>query len=205
MKKLIPFLTFLLASMTWAATAPAPFTVNFEGVQFSVVEQSPHLNSTQLQVFGVFEYQKDENFSGADVEVDEVLHGVIQEIRKNPSHLFEGRLGETLLLQPSDSKVVPKRILVMGLGDASKFRPEEMSQVGATGVREACRLGLSEFAHASDVQDGGVHTPAGPVAESVLKGMIQALRLQKFLTEKGMAEVCPLKKIVLLAGPKFFN
>jgi hypothetical protein len=209
MKKIFFTLGFAVA-LSWysnsrAAAAPTPFTVNFEGVQFSVVEQSPHLNSTPLQVFGVFEYKKGEDFSGADVEMDELLHGVIQEIRKSFEHGFQARLGETLLLQPSDSKIVPKRVLVMGLGDSSKFKAEEMNQVGATGVREACRLGLTEFAHASDVQDGGVHTPAGPVAENVLNGMIQALRLQRFLAEKGMIEACPLKKITLLAGPKFFK
>jgi hypothetical protein len=201
MKKIFLFLGIFLATAANAA-------INFEGVEFDVIEQAPHLNSTPLQVFGVFEYKKGEDFSGADVEMDEGLRGVIQDMRKSSAldHRFDGRLGETLLLlPPANSKVVPKRVLVMGLGDPGKFTAEEMNQVGATGVREACRLGLTEFSHASDVQDGGVHTPAGPVAENVLTGMIQALRLQKFLASKGMSEACPLKKITLLAGPKYFK
>jgi len=196
-------LSVVLATPLAAQAADAPFTVSFEGTQFSIVEQAPHLNETPLQVFGVFEYKKDDVFSGADVEMDEGLHGLIQDIRK--SHKFQGRLAETVLLKPTNSTVLPKQVLVMGLGDRKGFKATDMNQVGATDIGVVCRAGLTEFAHASDVQDGGGKADAGVVAEHVLTGMIQAMRLQKYLSDKGMADTCKVSKIVYLAGPKFFK
>jgi hypothetical protein len=188
-----------------AFAADAPFVVNFEGIQFDIVEQAPHLQKTPLQVFGVAEYKKGDIFSNADPEMDEALNGIVQDLRK--SHRFEGRLAENILLTPTNSTVAAKRVLVMGLGDPSKFKAQDMDLVGSTDIREACRLGLSEFTHASDVQDAGLGTvaPAGKVAESVLSGMIKAIRLQQYLASKGMAEPCGLKHITYLAGPKFFK
>jgi cytosol aminopeptidase family protein len=208
MKPIVILAAGLLCAAASAAAAAsagqAPFPVVFEGVRFDIVEQAPHLQDTPLQVFGVVEYKTGDGFTGADVEMDEALHGLIQDLRKN--HRFEARLGENILLTPTNSTVVAKRVLVMGLGDPSAFKAQFMDQLGATDIREVCRMGLSEFTHASDVQDAGlVQISAGLVAEHVFTGMIKALRLQQYLASKGMAEPCPIKHISYLAGPKYFR
>jgi hypothetical protein len=203
MYKTLAVSVFLFLSAATGHATDQPFNTNFDGIQFSIVEQAPHLNPVGLQTFGIFAYGPSDVFSGADIEMDAGLHGVVQDMRKN--HRFEAKLGETILLKPNDTAIVPKQVLVMGLGDRTKLKVSDMKQIGATAIREACRLNMTEFGFAPDVQDGGGHLPPEKVTENVVTGMIQAIRLQKYLADKKMAEPCPVNRVILLAGPKFFE
>lgn len=185
---------------------PAPkHTVSIDGIEVDIVEQAPHLMVAPMQVFGAFKYEKkNDGFSGADVEMDEGFKGEIQSLRKN--HGF-GHLAESILLTPPlGGAVVPQKVLFMGLGDIKKFKPEDMKQVGAADVRTACGLGLGEFSHASDVQDGGMTKfNAGIIAEQVVTGIIGEIRTEKALADKGLIKPCNIKKISYLAGPKYLQ
>src|SRR5215510_15570455 len=66
------------------------------GPGVNVVVQSPPDMDAPLQIMCFFEYRDGESFTGANVEADQKLHGLILELRK--SGKFTGRSLETLLI-----------------------------------------------------------------------------------------------------------
>jgi hypothetical protein len=78
-----------------------------------------------------------------------------------------------------------------------------MRLVGAVGMREALRLGVSEYSHASDLKDAGVDSPTKNVAVATVSGALEALRTQRYLAGKGASPVPEVRTLTLLAGPSF--
>lgn len=184
-------------------------TVN--GVAIEGLVQGPTAAVAALQVACVFEYTEGDIFNppalpeplNGMVHLDEALHGLITELRK--SGKFAGHALETLLITPPGGTTKAPQILLIGLGDRSKFTPELMVSVGSVALREAVRLGASDFAFASDIKDAGIDSPTALVASNVTRGIIEAYRTQLFLQGKKYAKGKPLHKVILLAGPAFFN
>jgi hypothetical protein len=182
-----------------------------DGIDIEVMAQSPSAERTPLQVACVFEYTDNDIFNppalpaeaNGIVHVDKGLNGIITELRK--SGKFTGHAFETLLIDVPNGTIAPKKLLLIGLGDRQKFDPEMMKTVGAIGMREALRLGVDSYAHASDLKDGGIDSPTALIAQNVLKGAIDAYRTQVYLKNKNMAAFKPITKITLLAGPPFYQ
>jgi hypothetical protein len=137
------------------------------------------------------------------VHIDHQLNGLITELRK--SGQFEGRALETLLLTPPKGTIPAKKLLLIGLGDKTSFKPDLMISVGRTGMREALRLGVRSYAHASDLKDAGVDSPTALVASNVIKGAMEAYQTEMFLSEKNYTSFKQITKITLLAGPAFYT
>jgi hypothetical protein len=202
------------ASATKALPKVGTSTVvgKFLDVAVEVTVQSPSSEPTPLQIACVFEYQEGDIFTSPPalpaalngmVHVDQQLHGLITELRK--SGRFVGHALETLLIIPPEGTIAAQKLLLIGLGDRSKFTPDLMVDVGRVGMREALRLGVPSYAHASDLKDGGVDPPTALVAANVVKGAYDAYRTELFLKEKKATTFHPLTKFALLAGPAFFE
>jgi hypothetical protein len=71
-------------------------------------------------------------------------------------------------------------------------------------MREALRLGVTSYSHASDLKDGGIESPTAEVADGVITGALDALAAQRYLSEKGASPAPSVGKLTLLAGPAFF-
>lgn len=184
---------------------------NIDGINIEAMVQSPSAENTPLQVACVFEYTENDIYTppalplaaNGMVHLDKGLNGIITALRK--SGQFTGHAFETLLIDVPNGTITPKKLLLIGLGDRSKFDPEMMKTVGMIGMREALRLGVDSYAHASDLKDGGVDSPTAIVAQNVLKGAISAYRTQQDLKSKNMSAFKPMKKITLLAGQPFYQ
>jgi leucyl aminopeptidase len=183
-----------------------------DGVSIEGMVKGPSTEITPLQVACVFEYTEGDIFKSPPalpatengmVHLDEALNGIITAIRK--SGKFTGHAFETLLITPPTGAISAKQLLLIGLGDRSKFTPELMIAIGGVAMREALRLGVSSFAFASDLKDGGIDSPTSLVAESVIRGAFDAYRTQAYLKSKKMADFKPLTKLTLLAGAAFFT
>lgn len=183
-----------------------------DGVDIEVVVQSPSAQETPLQVVCLFEYMEGDIFnsppalpkeSNGMVHVDEALHGLITELRK--TNKFEGKLLETLLIVPAANTISAKKLLLIGLGNRNNFQPEIMRLIGITGMREALRLGVTNYSHASDVKDAGISSPTGEVAGYVIQGAIEAYRTQKYLKGQNASDAPSVTKISILSGPDFFE
>jgi hypothetical protein len=182
-----------------------------DGIAIEVMVQSPSAEKTPLQVACVFEYTENDIFAppalpaaaNGMVHLDKGLSGIITELRK--SGRFAGHAFETLLIDVPSGTIAAQKLLLVGLGDRKKFTPEIMTTVGAIGMREALRLGVSSYAHGSDLKDAGVDSPTALISSNVLKGAIAAYHAQQYLKSKGMAKFKPIKKITLSAGPPFYE
>ncbi len=182
------------------------------GVEIETVVQSPSAQETPLQIICIFEYSEGDIYNSplalpkelnGLVHVDQALKGLITDLRKTKQ--FKGKLLETLLITTPANSATPKKILLIGLGSRDNFKPEIMRLVGITGMREALRLGVKSYAHASDLKDAGIDSPTAEVAGNVVQGALEAYRTQSYLKEKQASEPLTVTKIMLLAGPAYFE
>ena len=181
-----------------------------EGLEVRVQVQGPAAAMTPLQVACVFEYVAGDittppalpAAANGMVHLDEALHGLVTELRK--SGRFSGHALETLLVTPPKGTIGAERLLLIGLGDRKTFSPALLARVGAVGMREALRLGVTAYAHASDIKDAGVDSPTGATASAVIGGALDALAAQRWLADKGMSPRPSVTALTLLAGPAFF-
>ncbi|MBE8728224.1 peptidase M17 [Flavobacterium sp. KB82] len=182
-----------------------------DGVAVNGLVQGPSAAEADLQVACVFEYTEGDIFNppalpanlNGMVHLDEAFKGLITELRKNGK--FTGHALETLLITPPKGTLASKKLLLIGLGDRSKFTPDLMISVGSVAMREALRLGVSNFSFASDIKDAGIDSPTALVATNVVLGSFEAYRTQAYLKEKKLSDHKPLTKIILLAGPAFYT
>ena len=215
----VAFFVLIFASVDIAHTSktlPAVGTketvARVGGIEIEVIVQSPAAQVTPLQIVCLFEYTEGDIFSSPPalpkelngmLHVDEALHGLITDLRK--TNKFEGRALETLLISPPPKTIPAEKLLIIGLGNRNDFKPEIMRMVGVIGMREALRLGVSSYSHASDLKDAGISSPTAAVAGYVVEGAIIALRTQQYLKEKNASGALMVTKVSLLSGPAFFD
>ena len=216
MKKiLLSFVAGLLSMMINAqSTTPVGTSKNWGSVdEISMIGlvQGPSSADAQLQVACVFEYTENDihspqalpaNLNGL-VHLDDALKGELTKIRQ--SGQFQGHALETILITPPAGSLSSKKLLLIGLGDRNKFTPEQMISVGEVAAREAMRLGVTNFAFASDLKDAGIDSPTALIAGNVVKGIVLANRSETYLKDHKLSKSKKLKKVYLLAGPSFFE
>lgn len=181
-----------------------------DGIAIEGKVQSPSGQDTPLQIICIFEYEEGDLTSpnalppaaNGLLHVDEALKGLITDLRK--SGKFLGHRLETMLLTPPAGSMPAQKLLLIGLGNRKDFNPDVMTDIGRVGMREALRLGVSSYSHASDLKDGGIDSPTGIVAVNVVKGALEAYETEQYLTSKKVATHKPLTKVTLLAGQAFF-
>ncbi|WP_460836754.1 M17 family peptidase N-terminal domain-containing protein, partial [Massilia agri] len=133
-----------------------------DGVAINGLVQGPSAAKADLQVACVFEYTEGDIFNppalpanlNGMVHLDDALKGIITELRKTGK--FTGHSLETLLITPPKGTLASRQLLLIGLGDRNKFTPDLMISVGSTAMREALRLGVSDYSFASDIKDAGI-------------------------------------------------
>jgi len=210
------FYLLFAGATTFAQTTTALGTAKVwgtvDGIAIEGVVQGPSAQVSDLQVACVFEYTEGDIFNSPPalppafnglVHLDHDMKGLLTELRK--SGKFLGHANETLLITPPKGTIGGKRLLLIGLGDRNKFTPELMIGVGSVAMREALKLGVTNFSFASDLKDAGIDSPTALVAGNVVKGIFQAYRVQVWLKDRKMASITPISKVILLAGPAFFT
>lgn len=216
----LAFSTLIFAqTTTTTATASVKTTAigtsknwgSVDGISMIGLVQGPSSADAQLQVACVFEYTDNDihsaqalpaNLNGL-VHLDEALKGEFTKIRQ--SGQFKGHSLETLLITPPAGSMSAKKLLLIGLGNRNNFTPELMTSVAEVATREALRLGVTNFAFASDLKDAGIDSPTALVAGNVVKGIVLANRSEIYLREHNLSKTKKLEKVYLLAGPSFFE
>lgn len=216
----ISFSSFLLLIATSALAqdaAPKLAAVNtiavlakVDGISIEGKVQSPSAQPTPLQVVCIFEYEEGDLTSpqalpaaaNGLLHVDQALNGLITDLRK--SGRFLGHHLETMLITPPKGSMPAQKLLLIGLGSRATFNPDVMTDIGRVGMREALRLGVSSYSHASDLKDGGLDSPTGTVAVNVVKGLLDAYETEQYLAGKKVTTHKPMIKVTLLAGQAFF-
>ncbi|HEY1768893.1 MAG TPA: M17 family peptidase N-terminal domain-containing protein [Chthoniobacterales bacterium] len=211
----LAFLYLAFSSTAAGQLAPAGTSKvwgSVDNVSVVGLVQGPATAPTALQIACVFEYTEGDIYHSPPalpakvngmVHLDGALKGLITELRKTGK--FAGHANETLVITPPPGAIAARRLLLIGLGDRRAFKPESMTSIGSVALREALRLGVNDFAFASDLKDAGIDSPTALVAGDVVRGIFQAYRTEEYLATKGLASYSPLRKVTLLAGPAYFN
>jgi len=144
-----------------AATATTPVGTTqiwgkVDGVEVEGLVQGPSAAVAPLQIACVFEYTEGDIYNSPPalpvtlngmVHLDKALNGLITDLRK--SGKFAGHAYETLLITPPAGTLAAKQLLLIGLGDRTKFNAGLMTGVGKIAMRESLMLGVTTFSFAS--------------------------------------------------------
>ncbi|MBN2378877.1 leucyl aminopeptidase [candidate division WOR-3 bacterium] len=144
------------------------------------VKQSDVTNfTTPLLVVNLFKDVKVPG--GATGAVDKAIGGEISKALEAGE--MHGKLGETLLFRTED-KIPAERVLVIGLGEPSKFGPEEIRRASASAVWAAERLGIKQMAtivHGAGI--GGIN-PQVAAEATTLGSLLASYRFDKYKSDK---------------------
>jgi hypothetical protein len=173
-----------------------------DGLSEIVRMQGPYDADVPLQVVCYFKRtsDSDKRTTGAPAELDKRHGGLIGSLRTRGE--FAGDELETILFDVPEGTIKPKRLLLIGLGDAASLSLERMERVGRVALREAVKLGATKVAFAPPIRDQGNATlGTGAVAREVTRGMLLAYDTEKRLQKQGFAKAYTLEEWVMEAGP----
>jgi hypothetical protein len=176
------------------------------GLTIKVRIEGPYTADTPLQVVCYFKYSPEgaKRMSGAPVELDKRLGGVISSLRERGE--FVGDQLETILITPPKDSINAKALLLVGLGDENAVSLELMEAVGRVSLREAARLGATRAAFAPLIRDqGNSRFSAGDVETAIVRGMLLAYDTEARLQREGLSKDFTLVQWNVEAGPLYFD
>jgi hypothetical protein len=175
-------------------------------IKVKVRMEGPYTADVPLQVVCYFKYtpERAKRMSGAPVELDKHLGGVIASLRERGE--FVGDQLETLLITPPRDTIKAKALLLVGLGDEDGLSLKLMEAVGRVSLREAARLGASRVAFAPLIRDqGNSKIGTGDVAMAVVRGILLAYDTEKRLQKEGLSKAYTLDQWNVEAGSMYFD
>jgi Cytosol aminopeptidase family, N-terminal domain len=175
-------------------------------VKIKVRMEGPYTADVPLQVVCYFKYTPEgaKRMSGAPVELDKRLGGVIASLRERGE--FVGDQLETILITPPKDAIKAKALLLIGLGDEDALSLKVLDGVGRVALREAARLGVSRVGFAPLIRDqGNTKLGTGDVATAVVRGMLLAYDTEKRLQKEGLSKDYTLDQWNVEAGPTYFD
>jgi hypothetical protein len=175
-------------------------------VKVKVRMEGPYTADVPLQVVCYFRYTPEgaKRMSGAPVELDKRLGGVIASLRERGEFVADEL--ETLLIVPPKDSIKAKALLLVGLGDEDALSLQVMERVGKVSLREAARLGVRQVAFAPLIRDqGNSKLGTGDVAKAVVRGMLLAYDTEKRLQKEGLTKEFTLEDWNVEAGEKYFD
>ena len=175
-------------------------------VKVKVRMEGPYTADVPLQVVCYFKYTPEgaKRMSGAPVELDKRLGGVIASLRERGE--FAGNQLETILIIPPKDSIKAKALLLVGLGDEDALSLKLMEDVGRVSLREASRLGVGRVAFAPLIRDqGNSKLGTGEVETAVVRGMLSAYDTEKRLQKEGLSKEFTLEQWNGEAGPMYFD
>jgi hypothetical protein len=176
------------------------------GVKIKVRMEGPYTAETPLQVVCFFKYTPEgvKKMSGAPVELDKELRGVIGSLRERGE--FAAEPLETILITPPQGTIKANALLLIGLGAENGLSQELLEGVGRTALREAARLGINRVAFAPLIRDQrSSKFGTGEVETAVVRGMLLAYDTERRLQKAGFSKEFALEAWNVEAGPTYFD
>jgi hypothetical protein len=175
-------------------------------VKIKVRMEGPYTADVPLQIVCYFKYTPEgvKRMSGAPVELDKKLGGVIASLRERGE--FAGDELETLCIIPPKSSIKAKALLLIGLGPDEGLSLKVLERVGRVALREAGNRGVKRAAFAPLIRDqGNSKFSAGDVETAIVRAMLLAYDTEKRLQKEGLAKPYSLDEWVVEAGPDYFD
>jgi hypothetical protein len=175
-------------------------------VKIKVRMEGPYTADVPLQIVCYFKYTPEgvKRMSGAPVELDKKLGGVIASLRERGE--FDAERLDTLCITPPKSSIKAKALLLIGLGSEDELSLKLLEGVGRAGLREAATRGVKRVAFAPLIRDqGNTKFSTGDVEIAVVRGMLLAYDTDKRLQKEGLAMPFTLEEWLVEAGPQYFD
>jgi Cytosol aminopeptidase family, N-terminal domain len=196
----------MLASIAYTQDVKEKIVAGPNQLAIKIRMEGPYTADSPLQVVCYFKYTPEgvKRMSGAPVELDKHLGGVIASLRERGE--FIGDDMETLLIIPPEGSIKAKALLLIGLGDEASLSLVKMERVGKTALREASRLGVKKVAFAPLIRDQGNSAfSTGDVARSVIRGVLLADDTERRLQKETLGKAFTLEEWSQEAGPTYFD
>ena len=198
--------TFVAPTMSRAESATPEKSVSApRDLKVTVKMIGPVTQTTELQIICVLKHNPaGDKYIEAMQDFNNKLGGVLSSLRERGE--FVGEPGETLLFNPPEGSITPKKVLLIGVGEESSLTLDRLRLAGTIAARESVRLGMSHVSFAPTLRDQGsnridVGEGDAAVAESFLLAYDTELRLQ----EQGLASGAKIREFVIEAGPPYFE
>lgn len=175
-------------------------------VKIKVRMEGPYTADVPLQIVCYFKYTPEgvKRMSGAPVELDKKLGGVIASLRSRGE--FVGDELETILITPPKGSIPAKALLLVGLGPEESLSLKILERVGRVSLRQAAQAGVTRVAFAPLIRDqGNSKISAGAVEIAIVQGMLLAYDTEKRLQKEGLAKPFMLDEWIVEAGPGYFD
>jgi hypothetical protein len=160
---------------------------------------------TDLQIIGYFKHNPSgDTVLSVLIDIDKMLGGLITSLRDRGA--FVGNELETLTFTPPKGIMRPKKIMLIGYGDAETFSLDRLPRIGTVALREAVRMRAARVAFAPALRDQGSNKfGTGDVERENVKAIILAYDTEKRLQKEGLAREFTLMEFIVEAGPEFFK
>ncbi|MBW8899994.1 MAG: peptidase M17 [Massilia sp.] len=171
-----------------------------DGVVFDVVAWGPAHADADFSVACMFEHELGHaGIAGGLLALDQALGGQLTRLRT--AGAFRAQPMETLLVTSPPPGVVPRAVLVIGLGDPAVLDGDMLRRATRVAMREAIRFRAHSMAFAPSVLDGG-HTDnaALDLQDVMMDGMLGALRAEHMLADAGLARPPALRHCTFDVG-----
>jgi len=175
-------------------------------VKIKVRMEGPYTADVPLQIVCYFKYTAEgaKRMSGAPVELDKKLGGVIASLRTRGE--FVGDELETILITPPKNSIKAKGLLLVGLGPEETLTLKVLERVGRVGLRQAAQAGVKRVAFAPLIRDqGNTRISAGEVETAVVQAMLLAYDTEKRMQRESLASPFMLEEWIVEAGPAYFD
>ncbi|ADO72157.1 M17 family peptidase N-terminal domain-containing protein [Stigmatella aurantiaca] len=175
------------------------------GIALSVKQIGPVTQTTDLQIICVLKHDPaGDQYIEAMQDFNDKQGGLLSSLRERGE--FVGELGETFLYTPPPRSITPKRVLLIGIGEAKELSLDRLRLVGRIALREAVRLGVKHVSFAPTLRDQGSSViDVGEGDAAVVEQMLLAYDTEKRLQQQGLAPKLRLSSWVIEAGPKYFE
>ncbi|WP_063724996.1 M17 family peptidase N-terminal domain-containing protein [Cystobacter fuscus] len=175
------------------------------GLKLSVKQIGPVTQVTDLQILCVLKHDPaGDQYIEAMQDFNAKQGGLLSSLRERGE--FVGELGETFLYTPPPRSITPKRVLLIGVGEAKDVSLDKLRLVGRIALREAVRLGAKNVSFAPTLRDqGSTVIDVGEGDAAVVEQMLLAYDTEKRLQQQGLAPKFNLSSWVIEAGPKYFE
>jgi cytosol aminopeptidase family protein len=175
-------------------------------LKIKVRMEGPYTADVPLQIVCYFKYTPEgvKRMSGAPVELDKKLGGVIASLRTRGQ--FIGDELETILITPPKNSIKAKSLLLIGLGPEESLSLKVLERVGRVSLRQAAQAGVKRVAFAPLIRDqGNTKISAGDAEVAVVQAMLLAYDTEKRLQKEGLARPFTLDEWIVEAGPDYFD
>jgi hypothetical protein len=170
-----------------------------DGVVFDVVAWGPAHADVDFSVACMFEHELGAGMAGGLLALDQALGGELSRLRA--AGAFRAQPMETLLVTSPPPGVMPRAVLVIGMGDPAALDGDVLRRACRVAMREAIRFGAVSMAFAPSVLDAGHTDNAALDMQAVmLDGMLGALRAEHMLAEGGLAPTPALRHCTFDVG-----